>query len=214
MLTLVLSLLFSLPSFATTKGLSQIVTPDMQKPGDLSLSYQEQSRIIGNPHQLQAELGIVPWAEAAVFKGFDPAEVIFATEFSFLQTEPWLLSAGFLNLSTREGKMQPYLEGGYYTEHNKWIAGGVVVRSKAELLLGWAYDFDTHWRAQLDFQSGTENFSTTGFTYTLNDSFQFNPALYVSNDTDHQLAGYIVVTYTLKAWAPAQVPKPNAPKAM
>ncbi|HMG04528.1 MAG TPA: hypothetical protein VK581_03655, partial [Chthoniobacterales bacterium] len=41
---------------ATTKGLSQIVTPDVQSAGDLSLSFQAQSMMIANPYQLQAEL--------------------------------------------------------------------------------------------------------------------------------------------------------------
>jgi hypothetical protein len=51
---------FSLPLFATahgtTKGLSQIVTPDLQAEGDLSLSLQIQDKRIANPYELQAEL--------------------------------------------------------------------------------------------------------------------------------------------------------------
>ena len=43
---------------ATTKGLSQIVTPDLQEEGDLSLSLQIQDKRIANPYQLQAEFGI------------------------------------------------------------------------------------------------------------------------------------------------------------
>ncbi|PYJ72831.1 MAG: hypothetical protein DME72_07280, partial [Verrucomicrobia bacterium] len=38
-------------SSATTKGLSQIVTPDLQGPGDLSLSFQAQSEKIANPYE-------------------------------------------------------------------------------------------------------------------------------------------------------------------
>src|SRR5438067_8135235 len=45
-------------SFATTKGLSQIVTPDLQPEGDLSLSLQIQDKRIANPYELQAELGL------------------------------------------------------------------------------------------------------------------------------------------------------------
>ncbi len=41
---------------ATTKGLSQIVTPDLQPEGDLSLSGQWQSLHIANPYEAQAEL--------------------------------------------------------------------------------------------------------------------------------------------------------------
>jgi hypothetical protein len=40
----------ALPSArATTKGLSQIVTPDLQDEGDLSLSLQIQDQRIANP---------------------------------------------------------------------------------------------------------------------------------------------------------------------
>ena len=67
-------------SFATTKGLSQIVTPDLQPKGDLSLSFQIQDKRIANPYQLQAELGLTDWAEVAVFRGFQPDEWIFGTE--------------------------------------------------------------------------------------------------------------------------------------
>jgi len=51
---------------ATTKGLSQIVTPDIQPEGQLSLSFQAQSKQIGNPYEFQGELGFTKWLEAAV----------------------------------------------------------------------------------------------------------------------------------------------------
>lgn len=211
----ILPLLAFLPlyAFATTKGLSQIVTPDLQKPADFSLSFQAQDSSIGNPYQLQAELGITPWLEGAVFRGFDPGEWIFGTEIGLIQHEPYLLSTGFINLSTIDGKPQPFLETGYYTEHHKWIAGAVVVKAKAQLLLGWAYDYDLHWRAQIDYQSGNENFMTCGFTYTLNDQFQFNPALYIGNAKEHSLEGYIVLTYTFVAWATKTINR-HAPPAL
>ena len=65
------------PAQATTKGLSQIVTPDLQPEGDLSLSFQAQDQRIANPYQAQAELGVTDWAEVAVFQGFKPNEEIF-----------------------------------------------------------------------------------------------------------------------------------------
>ncbi len=77
---------------ATTKGLSQIVTPDLQPEGDLSLSAQWQSLHIANPYELQAELGLTKFAEIAVFKGFKPNELIFGTEIGILRKEPYLLS--------------------------------------------------------------------------------------------------------------------------
>src|SRR5213595_2369992 len=106
-------------SFATTKGLSQIVTPELQGPGDLSLSFQAQSQKIGNPYQLQAEMGLTKWAEFAVFRGFKPDDWIFGTEFGLLTKEPYLLSIGFVNWSPHMNP-QPYIEAGYYTEHHKF----------------------------------------------------------------------------------------------
>src|SRR6266513_6293711 len=90
-------------SFATTKGLSQIVTPELEEEGDLSLSLQIQDKRIGNPYELQAEVGITKWAEIAVFQGFKPNEEILATEIGILTKEPWLLSIGFTNWSPRSG---------------------------------------------------------------------------------------------------------------
>ena len=52
---------------ATTKGSSQIVTPDLQPRGGPSLSFQLQSLRIANPYELQAELGLTKFAEMWVF---------------------------------------------------------------------------------------------------------------------------------------------------
>src|ERR1041385_4427755 len=184
------------PSFATTKGLSQIVTPDLQTAGDLSLSFQAQSERIGNPYELQAELGLTSWGEIAVFKGFDPNEVIFGTELGLIQKEPWLLSAGFVNWSPHSHvDPQPFIEAGYYTEHHKIIAGAIHAGYKNEAILGYAYDFNERWRLQVDWQSGSENSSTIGFTCNVTRDFQFSPAIYFSNDDLSRVMGYIVFTY-------------------
>ena len=186
---------------ATTKGLSEIVTPDLQPEGDLSLSIQAQSELIGNPYQLQAELGITKWAEIAVFKGFRPNELIFGTEFGLLQKEPWLLSVGFVNWSPHSHvDPQPYIEAGYYTEHHKFIVGAAHVDYRNEAILGYAYDFNKTWRAQIDFQSGSGNSSAIGFTCNITRDLQVNPALYVTNDSPHDVLGYVVFTYTFHLW--------------
>ena len=105
---------------ATTKGLSQIVTPDLQAPGDLSFSFQAQSERIANPYELQLEMGLTKWAEFAVFRGFKPDEWIIGTEFGLLTKEPYLLSIGFVNWSPHlDVDPQPYIEAGYYTEHQQ-----------------------------------------------------------------------------------------------
>jgi hypothetical protein len=185
---------------ATTKGLSQIVTPDIQPEGQLSLSFQLQSEQIANPYEFQAELGFTRWLEAAVFQGVKPNEQIFATLLSLVQHEPYLLSTGFINWSTRGQKPQPFLEAGYYLEHDKFIGGPIQVDRKTEFMAGWAHDFNPTWRIQLDFQTGSDNFSTAGFTYTLTESFQFNPAIYVSNQSPPHVYGYVVFTFTLPLW--------------
>ena len=186
---------------ATTKGLSQIVTPDLQSPGDFSLSFQAQSQRIGNPFELQGELGLTNWAEVAVFKGFKPNELIFGTEFSLIQKEPYLLSVGFVNWSPHSHvDPQPYVEAGYYTEHHKFIAGAIHVGYRNEAILGYAYDFNKQWRAQVDFQSGSGNSSTLGVTWNITPDFQMNPAVYITNDRPHEVLGYVVFTYTFHLW--------------
>ncbi len=189
------------PSLATTKGLSQIVTPDLQPQGDLSLSLQIQGKRIANPYELQAELGLTKWAEVAVFRGLQPDEWIFGTEIGLLTKEPFLLSVGFVNWSPHlDVDPQPYIEAGYYTEHHKFIAGAIHAGYKNEAILGYAYDFNERWRVQVDWQSGSENSSTIGFTCNVTPDFQFNPALYVNNGPKHDLFGYIVFTYTFHLW--------------
>src|SRR5256885_8091323 len=119
--------LANIPSaIATTKGLSQIVTPDLQPEGNLSLSLQIQDKRIANPYELQAEMGLTKWAEVAVFRGFKPDDWIFATEIGLLTKEPYLLSVGFVNWSPHLNvDPQPFIEAGYCTEHHKVFAGAI-----------------------------------------------------------------------------------------
>src|SRR6266508_3450512 len=188
-------------SFATTKGLSQIVTPDLESEGDFSLSFQIQDKRIANPYQLQGELGLTDWAEVAVFRGFQPDEWIFGTEIGLLRNEPYLLSIGFINWSPHLVEdAQPFIEAGYLGKHHKLCAGLIHAGYKNEAILGYAYDFNERWRFQVDWQSGSENSSTIGFTCNITPDFQFNPALYVSNRSDHDLMGYIFFTYTFHPW--------------
>jgi hypothetical protein len=200
-------------SFATTKGLSQIVTPDLQDEGDLSLSLQIQDKRIANPYELQAEMGLTKWAEVAVFRGFQPDDWIFGTEFGLLKKEPYLLSAGFVNWSPHLNvDPQPYLEAGYYTEHHKVIVGAIHAGCKNEAILGYAYDFNKQWRVQVDFQSGRENSSTIGFTWNITPDFQVNPALYFANYHPERLMGYIVFTYTFHLWGDKKEQAGESPK--
>ena len=198
-------------SEATTKGLSQIVTPELEPPGDLSISFQAQDKRVGNPYELQAELGLTSFAEVAVFKGFDPNEVIFGTEIGILTKEPYLLSIGFINWSPHSHvDPQPFLELGYYTEHHKLIVGAIHAGDKNEAILGYAYDFNQTWRAQVDWQSGAENSFTVGFTCNITRDFQVNPAIYFSNDHPDRVMGYVVFTYTFHLWHDNKASKDKA----
>jgi hypothetical protein len=189
--------LLSAEATATTKGLSQIVTPDVQPEGELSLSFQAQASRIGNPYQLQAELGLTKWLEVAVFEGLSPDEQVLGTQIALLQRETWLLTTGFINWSTRGASPQPFLEAGYYTEHDKFMAGPIRIGDRTEILLGWAHDFNSRWRVQFDYESGADNYFTAGFTCNVTARWQVNPAIYISNDRAHTKVGYFVLTYTL-----------------
>ena len=211
----VLELVCAQSSRATTKGLSQIVTPDLQEPGDLSISFQAQSKQIANPYELQAEMGLTSFAEVAVFKGFDPNELIFGTEIGILTKEPYLLSVGFVNWSPHSHvDPQPFLELGYYTEHHKFIVGAIHAGDKNEAILGYAYDFNKTWRAQVDWQSGAENSWTLGFTCNITRDFQVNPAIYFSNDHPDRVMGYVVFTYTFHLWHEKKASKEELVKPM
>jgi hypothetical protein len=198
----VLLLLASASAHATTKGLSEIVTPDLQPEGTLSASAQVQARQIANPYEFQLEAGLTSWLEAAVFQGLSPDEQVLGVLASLVQREPYLLSAGFINWSTRGGRPQPLLEGGYYTEHDKFMGGPVYVDHQAQVMAGWAHDFNSTWRAQIDWQSGHDNWWALGFTHNVTPRFQYNPALYFSNSDGHKIVGYIVFTYTMTLWQP------------
>jgi hypothetical protein len=87
--------------------------------------------------------------------------------------------------------------GRYYGEHHK-IIGAIHAAYKNEAILGYAYDFNKTWRVQVDFQSGSENSSTIGFTWNIRRDFQVNPAIYVTNDSRHEVLGYVVFTYTFR----------------
>jgi hypothetical protein len=203
-ISLFLGALFPANLLATTKGLSQIVTPDVQPIGDFSLSFQWQAKQIGNPYEFQGELGITKFFEAAIFQGVEPAETIFGAQLALVQKDPYLLTTGIVNWSTRGGGPQPFLEGGYYTEQHKVIVGIQAVHDRIEAVLGYAYDFTKQYRLQVDFQSGKQNFFTFGGTWTPSDYFQVNPAIYFSNEKPRNVSGYIVLTFTKHLFGPKE----------
>ncbi|HEX5324923.1 MAG TPA: hypothetical protein VFW40_14140 [Capsulimonadaceae bacterium] len=198
---------------ATTKGLNQIVTPDIQPQGVLSVSLQQEDPTIGNRYQVQLEQGITKRFEVAYFQGFSPDQEVFATELGLLQKPPYLLSTGFLGWSSNGIAPQPFLEGGYYQGNWETIAGVLRAQSQApavggttrlqwatDTLAGAAYRLSPRLSVQMDYQSGSQNFATAGFTYNITSSLSLNPAVYISNSTPHKGYGYAVLTWNIQAF--------------
>jgi hypothetical protein len=188
-----------------TTGWVQIETPDLQPEGQLALSFQLQDEKLGNMYQLQAEMGLTKWAEVAVFKGFDPEGWIFNTEIGLRTEAPWLLSIGFSNWSPHNNvDPQPYIVSGYYGNHHRIIAGATHVNYRHEALLAYAYDFNDSWQVQVDWQSGSGNSSTIGFTWNVTPRFLITPAIFVTNNSPHEVKGFVTLSYTFDLWKPRQ----------
>ena len=185
---------------ATIVGLNQIVTPDIQPVGVLSLSAQAQHAAIGNSQMVQLELGLTPRLELAVFEGFKPAETFAAAELNLMQSGPHLLSVGAVNWSSRGGRAQPVLEYGYYTATDHFVVGGIHVNGHDELLLGYKRQLSGKFQVSADFQSGPGNSTTVGVTYNFTPAFSINPAVYWTNSSPHHFFAYVVLTYNFTLW--------------
>ena len=175
-----------MPALATTKGLNQIVTPDIQPLGELSVSAQGQNSALGNSQQLQMELGVTKSFEVAIFQGFKPEETAVGAELALVQHGPYLLSVGVLGVQNHL-KAQPYLEGGYYLGKTELIAG--VQKQSGTMLpvFGAAYQLTPTIQPMVDYLGGAQNFATAGVTLTLAPNLTFNPAVYFSNSRPHRI---------------------------
>lgn len=185
---------------ATTKGLNQIVTPDIQPAGVLSISGQLQDSRIANSQELQLELGLTPRAEVSFFQGFDPREEVFGGEFGLVQSGPNLLTAGAVNWSSRGGGAQPVVEYGYYAKDDHFIVGAIRAGHRNEGVFGYSHQLNDKLQLALDYQSGPGNSWSAGFTYNLTSTLQVNPAAYFTNSRPHRILGYIVLTWNLTVW--------------
>jgi len=185
---------------ATTKGLNQIVTPDVQPYGQLSLSLQAQHMSLGNAYQAQYELGITGNFELSAAQGFRPGEAFLASELGIIQQKNWLVSTGFLGWSTRGDSPQPFVEAGYYKDKIKTMAGIQRVGRLNQALLGAAYQATPVLLLQADFLSGAPNFLTLGFTYSPAPNLSINPSIYRENAPGHHLLPYLVVSWTVTAF--------------
>ena len=206
-------LLWPAAASATTKGLNQIVTPDIQPAGMLSISLQQVDPNIGNRYQIQLEQGLTKSFEIAYFHGFSPPQEVLNAELGLVQKPPYLLSTGFLGWTSTGLAPQPFLIGGYYkglweviggvarAETETPAVGGVERRSwSTEGIAGLAYRARPDLQLALDYQSGSANFATVGFTYSFTPQLSLNPALYISNSTPHKGYGYAVLTWNVQLW--------------
>ncbi len=201
------------PVGATTKGLNQIVTPDIQPLGVLSVSFQQEDPNIGNRCQVQLELGITKRFELAYFHGVSPPEDFLNAEYGIVQDRHFLLSTGFANYTDRGSSPQPYLEAGYLRGNTYLMAGATYVTvqgvgvggsvrnsHQSQTILGAAYRVVPRLLLQLDYQGGSGNFATAGFTYNITPTLQLNPSLYFANASGHAVYGYAVLTYNIQSF--------------
>ena len=195
-------LILASSAFATTKGLNQIITPDVQPEGQLSISFQQQDPKIGNTSEVQLELGISKHAEIALFRGLNPNQTILGFE-TGVQRGSWLGAAGFANWSSGSGEHsnpQPFVEVGYYQGRHRAIAGAIRVSNHSEAILGYAYQLTPRLALQTDYQSRAGNAATLGIGYNITDNLSLNPAIYLSNSTPRTAHGYVVLSWTVKAF--------------
>jgi hypothetical protein len=80
------------------------------------------------------------------------------------------------------------------------VAGAIYVSGHTELLLGYKRQLSDRVAFSADFQSGSGNSTTVGFTYNFTPTLSINPALYWTNSRAHHFFGYVVLTYNFTVW--------------
>jgi hypothetical protein len=197
---------------ATTKGLNQIVTPDIQPKGQLSISYQQQDPNVGDSMEAQEELGLTNNFEIAIFEGAAPAVQVANAELGLINRGPWLLSTGFTGWTTNGNAPQPFVESGYYYKALQLDLGllrGISQNANLgnpygvygyQWLSGIAYSPSNRVKLAIDYQSADSNFLTAGFTYNITPNLSLNPAIYITNSTPKKGFGYVVLTWTITAF--------------
>ena len=78
------------------------------------------------------------------------------------------------------------------------MIGAAQVGKQTQLILGWADQATPKLKLQIDYQAGSGNAATAGFTVSLTPALQFNPAVYVSNSSSHAVYGYAVLTWNVQ----------------
>lgn len=186
------------PARATISGLNQIATPDIKPAGQLSITYQSQHPSIGNPQQVQAELGLTERFAVAIYRGFEPGETLFNAEYGLLHTEQVDVAAG-LSGTQDVTHHQPYIEGGYRTGR-AYLIGGVQWHDGGFFgAYGIAYEASRRITIVGDYVSGPDAFAALGFVWEIAEGLYINPAVFVSN-RDHEPFGFGSITWEIKLW--------------
>ena len=189
----------------------------------LSFSLQQQDPNIANRYEAQIELGLTRRFEVALFQGASPPEQVANAEYSILVHGPYLLSTGFFNWTTKGSAPQPYsreagstrgIHAAYAGRSPRYFSAAGCRRvcpehrHQYQAIWGYGYRINPRTLIQLDYQSGSANSATAGFTYNVTPQLQFNPALYVSNAAGHKVWGYAVLTWNINVFAPRPVQPP------
>ena len=115
----------------------------MQAEGTLALSIDVQDRKIGNPYQVQAEMGLTKWFEIDIFQGFKPNDSVIETEIGLLLKRTVPVLHWVLNWSPHSHvDPQPFAVAGYYLDRHEFVVGATHADFRNEALVGYAYDFN------------------------------------------------------------------------
>lgn len=184
---------------ANIKGLSQIVTPDIQPFGWMAMVYQEQDARLGNPYQLQYDLGITPRFELAAFQGLRPGQANISAQYGLVQKKYFLVSTGFTN-GGGSGGASPFLEAEWIKGKGALIAGVQRIQGAYYPVLGASWQLTPKITLMTDYIGGSSNYTTVGATYNLNNNLSVTSAMYVSNDSSHHMMPFVMATWNVKLW--------------
>jgi hypothetical protein len=160
---------------------------------------QDENRALGNPQQVQLELGLTKSFEVAIFQGLSPGQTVFNAELGLVQKKYFLLSTGLLG-AQNQAKYQPFLEGGYYSGKAEMIAGVQKQNNTYFGVFGASYQATPRLLVTSDYISGPTNFATVGVTYAISPTLTLNPAVYITNQSPRRAFGYAVLTWNIKVW--------------
>lgn len=187
------------PASASLLGLNQIVTPDIQPEGELSISVFGVNKAAGNELEMQIDLGLSPSCEISVSRSFVPGQTETAIQVGLASRGPFLLSVG--TWSAHRGiKSQPFILSGWREGKSYTVAGIQKEDSTYSGVFGTGYTLTPVVSLAVGWITGPGNYLTVGCDVNLSPSLSFNPALFIANDAPHQCYGYGALTWTVTVW--------------